>query len=131
MDTKQTGGSAYPHPTIRHPTDCIPPGFIFASEGMTLRDYFAARAPMPIPDWFKHSPNRMMPTKPDILRLTTAQRAEYSNSEEFQSPEVIEYSALFNEYQIEMDCWRDEQRERKFFSWRFYFADMMLAERAK
>lgn len=103
MDTKQTGGSAYPHPTIRHPTDCIPPGFIFASEGMTLRDYFAAHAPetpdmqtFPIKQW----------TKLEVVELGGG----------LKGPRDV----------LHQESWAERSAR-----WAIEYADAMLAERAK
>jgi hypothetical protein len=39
MSYKQTGGPAFPHSFVAHPTEET-----FVAKGMTLRDYFAAKA---------------------------------------------------------------------------------------
>lgn len=51
--TKPTGGAAFPLDS-------------FGNEGMTLRDYLAAHAPLDIPAWFKHvPPPKNFPPLPD------------------------------------------------------------------
>ena len=83
MDDKNTGGQAFPlsyeglktfgNPTGRH-----------AEPGMTLRDYFAAHAPITMHDarqvWDATSDNEVAPTGRELIYLLAHLRMEYANS---------------------------------------------------
>jgi len=103
---------------------------------MTLRDYFAARAPS-APDWFKHKATSSRPVIPaPPVALTTEQRADlgFANDEGDDyalDPVVRRDIAERQAAEQELQRWREEQREAKFFAWRWHYADMMLAERDK
>lgn len=78
-------------------------------KGMTLRDYFAAHAP-DVPDWFKHAAPTPIPLVSDAAVVGDA----------------AHYKA-----KAERNNWIDEQKAAKFFAWRGFYADCMVAERAK
>lgn len=106
--------------------------------GMTLRDYFAAKAPT-VPDWFKHEATKPRPVLPDVpAHFTAKERDELSQMSEnlvniigSKSLAVESFWDHLGDVKREIDAWRNEQRELKFFKWSWYYADMMLAERAK
>jgi hypothetical protein len=104
---KETGGAAYPSRQVlgKNP---IGADVIKDHAGMTLRDYFAAHAPA-VPDWFKHEPTSPMP---HIVAGNETMR------------EHVESKMIYN-------AWVNEQKAFKFFAWRTFYADAMLAERAK
>lgn len=105
--------------------------------GMTLRDYFAAHAPDKIPDWFKGEYAADMPIEPVVpSSWSAAQSAEFSDLKEGMllaavSPEVADFYGTWKLAHEQRAAWRDRQRARKYFSWRWHYADMMLKERAK
>ena len=77
---KEKGGFAFPHFfTNESIGDC---------SGMSLRDYFAAKAPKGIPEWFE-------PIRYDKIPVSLFSEAE----------------------------------EKRYFKWRFYYADAMLKAR--
>lgn len=105
-----------------------------SSVPMTMRQYFAAHAPHPVPDWFKFRDREPMPIEPEIpTTWTTAQRDEFvrlKNGEvkEFATdPAVAEFYRPWSQARGDMNAWRDRQRAAKFFAWRWYYADMMVA----
>lgn len=103
---------------------------------MNDRDYFAMHAPMSIPDWFKGEYSGDMPRIPDApSHWGAAEAAQLSDLKAgigFVSTarqEVAEFFALYLAARDKQNAWRDRQRERKYFAWRWYYADMMIAAR--
>lgn len=105
-----------------------------SESGMSLRDYFAARAPMPIPEWYRWMATTPRPHAPAVDHLSTEERADASLMLSKDAPAVMKTTPRVTDYVVAMraaNAWRDEQRRQKFFAWRYYYADMMIAERAK
>lgn len=103
---------------------------------MNDRDYFAAHAPLPIPDWFKGEPGNNMPLIPDVpASWGAAQSAEFVDLKEGRglivnaAPEVADFYARWLVAKNKQNVWRDQMRERKYFAWRWYYADQMIASR--
>lgn len=101
--------------------------------GMNLRQYYAAHAPLPIPDWFRvewDEPPPFIPAPPkdwDAVRRDEFVRLKSGDVAEFAPEQVV--MAFYLEWKAantEHIAWRDGQRERKFFMWRWHFADMMI-----
>ena len=74
-----------------------------------LRDWFAAHAPVEIPEWFVHTKAPDEPEMPDILCPSSEQK----------------------EYEIIYDIWNRLDLKERYFQWRFYYADQMLKYRIK
>ncbi|MDN4061172.1 hypothetical protein QPK31_23410 [Massilia sp. YIM B02769] len=105
-----------------------------AERGMSLRDYFAVRAPK-APDWFRYQPTTPQPQLPSPICLTEPQRDQFSGLGECFTAdevdrEVVEFAALYGKAEEARAAWRDEQRKAKFFAWAWYYADAMLAARS-
>jgi hypothetical protein len=103
---------------------------------MNDRDYFAAHAPLPIPDWFKGEYSGDMPAIPDVpAHWSALQSAQFSDLKEGismianASREVAEFYSIWLDAKGKHAAWRDRQREKKYFSWRWHYADQMMASR--
>lgn len=78
-----------------------------AADADDLRNHFAATAPK-APDWFKFQPATPYPYAPE--------------GTDPDSPEAAQARAA-------RATWVREQQEKKFFTWRWYYADQMMAAR--
>jgi hypothetical protein len=101
-----------------------------------LREYFAAHAPLPIPDWFKGDHGNNMPLIPDAPSHWGA--AEASQFVDLKNgiglvihakQEVAEFYACWLVAKSKQAAWKDQMREKKYFAWRWYYADQMIASR--
>lgn len=112
------------------------------TEGMTLRDYFAAHAPKEVPGWFKPA----MPDKPksmaslfdhfrhnSLMALYDDESGEWVDDagevpQQFKD-EVARYieSMALNFDQIK--DWHREYERQKIFQWPWTYADGMLQSR--
>lgn len=136
--SRDTGGPAFPQAKQE---ECSKNPDYGLDGGMSMRDYFSARAPMPIPDWFKYVPHTPRPTEPTKVGFTMPQiekinsilnvANEFSEVEITGDPEIDGYIARKFKAKNDMRNWHDEQRSMKFFAWRWYYADKMLLERSK
>lgn len=98
--------------------------YIFVkSEPATLRDRFAMAAPNEIPDWFPCAEYK--PPHPTGRPTCWPKHGKF--------PEGCEACNAFAEkmYDWKIDCDRakDQRDIKRFFAWRFYYADRMLAAR--
>ena len=107
----------------------------FFLNGMELRDYLAAHAPA-IPEWFRLASNERCPPAPSVpAYFDTAQRAEFVSLKDGQlwpdqaRAEVREFYEVWRAQKDVQDLWRNHMRERKFFAWRYHYADQMMAAR--
>lgn len=114
------------------------------NEGMSLRDYFAAHAPDDIPFWFT-GPDLPEPPKPvpppeiaDYVRKwwfdnepsdlvgflpDDAPIEHHEMADAFQNENVAHCDAIENR--------RNQLVIRKYFAWRWYYADMMIEEASR
>jgi len=96
---------------------------------MSTRDFFAAHAP-DVPDWFKYEAktNRpVMPAVPDSF--TSEQRQALDNfvcHETCHDRFVSQFVRRRQEAKAAQEAWRDACREKKFFAWRWHYADQMM-----
>lgn len=127
----KNGGAAFPgekNERFGQANDC--------NEGMTLRDYFAVRAPVNIPYWFKHRrPEATYPPMPDVKELDEAHRKtaeDWIEDPAFDLPEeIFFFGEKVTAHRAGHAEWLDTDRDARYFQWRFYYADSMLAEREK
>lgn len=151
MEKTENGGPAFPRPAgpyVESERGVVHDG----QPGMTMRDYFAAHAPTEIPDWFYeaggvktgnrgkppeipswkdlpiHLQNfakewQLDPCQYDLtdIKSENLTDADMMRLDKFQSS-VFEA----NENRIK---WVREAREAVYISWRWYYADMMIAAR--
>jgi hypothetical protein len=99
-----------------------------SEEGATFRDYFAARAPWPIPDWFEPSD---MPTAPFTVVHPDLWFTPSNPDNEEDSDEIR--SAYYEYYDYDTDTWDDNQYAQDNGSGTHvpdYFKDMVAAYRA-
>jgi hypothetical protein len=101
-----------------------------------LRAYFATHAPQSIPDWFKGERTTSVPAIPDApSHWGAAQASQFADLKNgtglvsHASPEVADFYARWLAAKDRQNAWRDQQRERKYFAWRWYYADQMMASR--
>jgi hypothetical protein len=119
-------------------------------EPLTLRDYFAAQAPDDIPDWFVIDADEpllpmvlstsaalnMQPGYADLSETLKKELREWMNdcSWELDEPNqsTIGRAALraIKESADARDSERRARKERRYFAWRWYYADAMLALRS-
>lgn len=106
--------------------------------GLTKREYFAAVAPNDIPEWFEH----VEPERPDV-KFPNIDDVEDVNDwkildkwiwsvKKFALPDHL---AWFGEQWAEAHKkrkeWEKADAAARYFQWRKYYADMMIAELSK
>lgn len=116
------------------PTFSQPPGKSAQSDGMTLRDYFAARAPAEIPDWFTHvEPSKAFPPMPDYTKLDETHQKialDWQSDPVFDLPEELTwYGEKVKAHREGKRAWAILDRRERYVQWRWAYADMMLAGR--
>jgi hypothetical protein len=115
--------------------------------GMTRRDYFAAHAPLEIPDWFSFPAFDKHPYIYDFIKsnpVSSAWTEEWSErivrsiTDGITLPERVRV-AVGNEALKEFSIAWGKERKRchilyenwhadRYFAWRYYYADRMLAQ---
>lgn len=100
--------------------------------GMSLRQMYAMNAPQ-APDWFRFEPENTQPGVPPVPQKWGAeQRAEFAYIKDGSLdigaalPEVREFWRSYGPAREKLEAWRLDMRSRKFFAWRWFYADMML-----
>lgn len=121
-----------------------------AVPGMTLRDYFAARAPV-IPDWFQPDmPEK--PKHPGSLSNVFGRYSDHPHKELFKKywneecdwwedsdgevpqslkDEVSAHIDKLSEHYSISQSWIAEQNVQRLIQWPYYYADLMIAEQQK
>lgn len=129
---KQDGGPAFPAPDLGEQDF----NQRAAYPGMTLRDYFAAKAPAEPQQWFKPAMPHPHPSAPAIPDFTEAEREEYRayngdalEIEQIESPRLAGYlrSRIFHNKQSR--DWNEDYEKQRFVQWPYAWADAMLAAR--
>lgn len=99
---------------------------------MTLRQWYAAHAPN-VPEWFRLKNEDMPPKIPPVPdNWNTAERAEFAMIKEGSllptaaSDDVQVFWRRYEPALARAEAWREEKRQKKFFAWRWHYADMML-----
>jgi hypothetical protein len=97
---------------------------------MTVRTCAAMLAP-PAPDWFKHKETRPMPGLPDPMVLSAADRDALALAGKDlvvkdPSPELSRFIERRVRAEQRVREWRDEQREQKYWAWRWYYAEQIV-----
>jgi hypothetical protein len=96
---------------------------------IVIRAYFASHAPE-APDWFKYQPPTNKPLMPPMPNFTPEQKEKFEQfvcHDTCRDWEVSQYVRQREQAKAAQDGWRDACRERKFFAWRWYYADQMMA----
>ncbi|WP_186251691.1 hypothetical protein [Burkholderia gladioli] len=103
--------------------------------GMTLRDYFAIRAPSEIPDWFRFTPATERPVVPIPHEcLTDKQYREWEGlgdwlNLEDVSEEIKAFDARYEKSRDAAAVWDAELLAGRYFAWPWAYADEMLKAR--
>lgn len=99
------------------------------ASNMSVRTCAAMMAP-PAPDWFKHVETRSMPGLPDPMMLSAADRDALAQAgkdliAKDPSPDLKRFIERRVRAEQRVREWRDEQREQKYWAWRWYYADQI------
>lgn len=103
--------------------------------GMSLRDYFAIRAPSEIPDWFRLTPATERPVVPIPHEcLTDEQYLEWEGLGDWINPddaseEVKAFDVRYEKARDAAAVWDSELLACRYFAWRWAYADAMLKAR--
>ena len=144
------GGPAFPTNTENAPNA----GACFASPGMTLRDYFAAHAPIDVPSWFRQGKPACAKASiralglltrsenclaaegimyiEDLICLTETELLKFPNLGRTTLAEIKASLASrgFSLGQRTQDFRATSNEEGLLFAWRWYYADAMLRARS-
>lgn len=132
-----SGGTAFPHDTLTFNIPGMPAHAVPPSQGLTKRQLFAALAPAQIPDWFDITFELPQPVLPSVKEL-----ADEGDRQQFIALHdgKLDVSAasfaaigLFREYQAALalrQTWYRDKEAARYFGWRWYYADQMLATQA-
>lgn len=101
-----------------------------------LRDYFASRAPVDIPDWFEWTPSIPYPTPPDLNALNPEDRKSWMENSEWALDEDSGVSEAVREFGLKRKEWAQaavkwdhDEITGRYFAWRWYYADQMMLAR--
>lgn len=108
-----------------------------ANEGMSMREYFAAHAPEEIPSWFTH-----VPPKKDIPEAAEWDKIENEEDKQlcqdwvfdgiFDLPEHLQwFSDTFKNHNEALIQWNKTNEGARYFQWRSFYADALIAELEK
>jgi len=96
---------------------------------MNEREYFAAHAP-DAPDWFKYEPPSNRPLMPATPSNFTVEQHDLLKNfichDSCPDRFVSQLVRRREEAKQAQEVWRNACRERKFFAWRWYYADQMI-----
>ena len=116
-------------PTIDHTES----GFPFTAQpGLSIREYFACRAPNAIPGWFEH----VQPAK------THGPKPEYSPERRFEpgsdedraerarvNAEYDAFAPAIEQWNVAHDAWHRRDSMSRLVQWRWAYADAMIEGR--
>lgn len=116
----------------------LPPGGIAYLDGMSMRQYYAAHAP-DAPEWFTDPV--LAPTQPPMFRAENAPDSESDARilsawvragprsplpPTLQSQAALNWARAFKEFVRVNDEYALSTNARRYFAWRWLYADMML-----
>ena len=122
-------------------------------KGMTMRQWYKGQAPDQAPSWFKHR-SRPRPEQPEIeingyisckgvinpevqARVNNWRRdpcydlSDLDPKENWTEAELaamVKYEVTWKERWKAFDAWCEQDLEDRYFQWRGYYADAMIAE---
>jgi hypothetical protein len=102
--------------------------------GMSIRDHFAARAPLEIPEWFVHvPPPKNFPDQPkvdDAPKKHQQQLRDWIHDGTYDlSAELAYFQVAWNAHIKARDEWKERDEAARYIQWRWHYADLMLAAR--
>lgn len=128
------------------PTGDHPESRLTAEPGIDTIDYFAAHAPDEIPLWFKPEPLKR-PLKPNPDPVIAGLAKSWLKDPCYDFPSIFdqesgeystEYRRIAEAFEKAISDWNEENRridrlesERRYFQWRWYYAEQMLEHRGK
>jgi hypothetical protein len=102
---------------------------------MGLLDRLAAHAPVEIPDWFEHEePPKGFPGMPSVAGLSGQDRvdAECYLEDACDLPDHLKwFGEQVRAHLAGRRQWKLENEARRYFEWRWHYAEMMLKTRRK
>lgn len=112
------------------------PADTISREGVTKLEFFACNAPADIPSWFVHTPPERLVENPIWQTIANEDdRKHFINwlkDNEYDLPDHLKhYSETYNKHQEEGDEWRKKDWAARYFQWRRYYAEQLLAELSK
>lgn len=105
--------------------------------GVSKFELFACNAPNEIPGWFKHiEPEKNISECPDYNNIENKEDKEFCrqwlNDTEFELPEHLKWFIDKTEKsRIEYFDWLRSDKEARYFQWRRYYAEQLLATLSK
>lgn len=123
------GGPAFPEQIAVTPTGDTYSGL----GGMTLRQWYAAHAPA-VPEWFRLRDDGDWPKVPSVPdEWGPVERGEFSMIKDgsmLPAAACDDVQVFWRRYEpsrARFEAWRNKMKARKFFAWRWYYADQMIA----
>lgn len=102
---------------------------------ISLRDYFAARAPLEIPSWFRLHRAEKKPAMPSARRELTSEQldqwqglGDYLEDDDVD-PEVLEFRDRYDAASHAVGAWEEAYERDRYLAWRWAYADLMIAAR--
>lgn len=94
------------------------------------RVHFIAMAPAEIPVWFEIAAPPI-PTMPDLNELTQPEREQWRGlgdyvKENDAAPRVLEFQKRWVAASSARTDWQRQKDQRRYFAWRWYYADQLL-----
>lgn len=104
--------------------------------GLTKLEYFANNAPCEIPSFFEHvSPEKNITPMPEWQKVANKEDQELLKgwlSHGFELPEELKwYSEQFDKHNAEDRAYRYADSQARYFQWRRFYAEQLLAELLK
>jgi hypothetical protein len=133
--TKPAGGFAFARPIGFFPA--ASGTHSAAQHGMTLRDYFAARAPERIEEWFQYEHPTPRPSVPfPHLELDAEEQRQFNGMGEWLeekdvSDKVREFAAKHRAARDAAEAYDRERARARYCAWRYAYADGMIAARGE
>jgi hypothetical protein len=125
--TLKDGGPAYPHVIVGDLGQTRE-----VHEGMSMRQWYAAHAPA-VPEWFRLKDDGDWPKVPSVPdEWGPVERGEFSMIKDgsmLPAAACDDVQVFWRRYEparVRAEAWRQEMRQKKFFAWRWFYADMML-----
>lgn len=109
-------------------------GDVSSVGGLTIRQHFAAMAPLKIPDFFRHKQRAKniepLPVWYDIENKEDAELCrQWLGDGIFDLPEHLRwFSDALEKHQKESTEWDLKNEHERYFQWRTFYADALIAE---
>jgi hypothetical protein len=103
------------------------------SDGLSKMEYFVNHAPNEIPQWFKHKPTPAIEKPPSWQTLSIEEDREIARQwfadAIFDLPEHLKwFQDKWADYYEKYNEWQNQNNIERYFQWRTFYADRMIAE---